>query len=614
MTAPAAIDAITRAWIRNPSDEKAAANGCTFDVERAAYAVWWIERCCRLYEGEQAGEPLLLHGCHECGTYDLPPANELPDWDEESQAICLERARRYAECVAADHRRDWQYECLMRLFGWVRFSEKWKRPVRRFKQGSVWVPKKNKKSPTLAAIGLYLTCGDGEPGQKTFFGAKDGNQAKEIAGQHAVKMLAQCDELADECDVNKGTSQITHRPTNSILKPMSSGNERTQQSKEGLNGSVLIDETHVVDRDFMSRISRAGISRSEPLQLEVSTAGNNPDGYGKERFDYALEVEAGKRDDEELFVAIYAAPQDLTDADLDADPLKWGRLANPAMGHTVDPEEFLRDYERSKRSLRTLLDFRMYRLNNWQRSASPWIRSSDWALCKRPFEEAELEGRECCAGLDLSKTQDMSSLVLVFPWENDPGVAEGLKTFRLLPFFWLPEVVAKEKGHLAPFEKWARDGLLQLTPGSVIDYGFIRAQFRRLAKRFVIRKLAYDVTYAEETTQALEQGVVDDMGKQLEEGTGVERVPFPQTVMEFAAPCKDFERFVLAGTLHHNGHPILEWQAGHVQVRRDPNDNIRPVKPKPGDVKKIDGIVAGIMGLREATLFEPPSAASITWI
>jgi hypothetical protein len=31
----------------------------------------------------------------------------------------------------------------------------------------------------------------------------------------------------------------------------------------------------------------------EPLQIEVSTAGNNPDGYGKSRFDLAREVEKG---------------------------------------------------------------------------------------------------------------------------------------------------------------------------------------------------------------------------------------------------------------------------------------------------------------------------------
>jgi hypothetical protein len=83
---------------------------------------------------------------------------------------------------------------------------------------------------------------------------------------------------------------------------------------------VLIDETHVVDREFVRRISRAGISRSEPLQIEVSTAGNNPDGYGKERFDYGPRSSGARSRPGAVRRRSTRRPQDLTDADLDADP------------------------------------------------------------------------------------------------------------------------------------------------------------------------------------------------------------------------------------------------------------------------------------------------------
>src|SRR5215831_7504542 len=226
------MDRATKKWIRNASDEKAAQSGCRFDESRGRFVVEWIERYCRLYEGEWAGQAMKLT--------------------------------------------DWQLDCTLRLFGWVRQSKKWKRLVRRFRAASIWVAKKNKKSPTLAAWGLYLLCGDGEPGQKIFLGAKDGRQARDIAGKHAVEMMLASQDLREECRLNRTTMQITHLPTKSLMIPLASSNARHQQSKEGLNGSVLIDECHVVDRDFVRRISRAGISRSEPLQLEVSTAGNDP--------------------------------------------------------------------------------------------------------------------------------------------------------------------------------------------------------------------------------------------------------------------------------------------------------------------------------------------------
>jgi hypothetical protein len=314
------IDKVSRAWTRNASDERAAANGCRFDVLRGAWTVWWIERFCRLYEGEgYAGTPVVLHGCHTCNHSELYATEEPWQNDDGTpgigQAIHLARAESFASCIAAGHAIDWQYECFMRIFGWVRYSDKWKRDVRRFRQSTIFVPKKSKKSPTLSALGMYLLCGDGEPGQKVFLAAKDGDQARKNAAKHAVEMLYQCPELFDResprdgiCTLNRSTLQITHEPSRSVMYPLSSSNASTQKSKEGLNGSVLIDETHVVDRAFVDIISRAGISRSEPLMAEFSTAGNNPDGYGKERFDYGLDVIAGKATDEELFAADLRRP------------------------------------------------------------------------------------------------------------------------------------------------------------------------------------------------------------------------------------------------------------------------------------------------------------------
>jgi phage terminase large subunit-like protein len=540
-------DKITRQWIRNASDERAVKSGCRFDPQRGQFVVDWIQKLCHLYEGEQAGELMQLA--------------------------------------------DWQYEVTMRLFGWVKRSSDWGREVRRFRRASIWIPKKNGKSPTLAAWGLYLLCSDGEAGQKVYSVAKDGRQAL-IAHTHALEMVRRSPELMAECTINRSTGQITHEPTRSFYRVVAGDNLNSQ---EGLNGSVLVDETHVVDRRLMKILRGAGISRSEPLQIEVSTAGNNPDGYGKGQWDYGQKVAAGEFTDEEFFFQAYAAPQDISHADLDARLVEVAKAANPTWGRIVKEGELKAHYNSAKASLGDLLDFLMYRLNIWQQSTNPWLKAGDWTRCKRVYSAEDLSGRPCWAGLDLSRTRDMSALVLLFPWDED-------ETYRLLPFFWLPEKVAREKNHLVPFLAWAEQGYLELTPGDVIDYGWIRSRFRKLAEQFEIRELAYDKTYAEETTQSLEQGVMDAAGKVIEEGTGVTRVEFPQTIMAFAKPTKDFERLVLAGKLQHNGHPILNWQIGHVQVKTDCNQNMRPVKPSRDDIRKIDGVVAAIMGLGQAML------------
>jgi phage terminase large subunit-like protein len=528
----------TRKWVRNPSDEAAVRNGCIFSEKRGKFVCDWVELYCRLYEGHAAGKPLVLL--------------------------------------------DWARDATMRMFGWLRWSNRWGRWVRRFSEASIWVAKKNGKSPTLAAWGMYLLCGDGEPGQKVFFGARDGQQAREIAGKHAIEMLAQSQVLSSQCTVNRTLMQITHEQSRSILRPLSSANSRTQESKEGINGSVLIDETHVCDRDFIRRISRAGLSRSQPFRIEVSTAGNNPDGYGRERFDRARRVEQAEPgyEDDRLFVAIHAAPQDVSDEELDADPLKYGRMANPAMGVLIDPEEYLRDYRASRSgSLQDWLDFKMYRLNVWQKGSNPWLREGDWGRCRRDFAEDDLAGMSCVAGLDLARTKDMSALTLVF---NNPDDGEAC---YLLPHFWIPRDRARELASLYPLMEWERAGFLTITPGATTPFGVIEDEFSRLSRIFDVEALAYDPRFAEDTTA------------RMEEQTGVERVLFVQNDNSFALPTEEFERLVIAGKLWHNGHPVLSWQAGHAHCMKKVSKAKRVVKPSESSTETVDGIVAAIMAL-----------------
>lgn len=526
------IDRLTKRWIRNAADERAAAAGCTFDEARGLFVVNWIQTYCRLYEGELAGEPMIL--------------------------------------------KDWQLETTMRLFGWVRWSDRWKREIRRFRQASVWVPKKNGKSPTLAAWGLYLLCGDGEQGQKVFLAAKDGKQAREIAGKHAMEMLRQSEDLSAECSTNENYSRITHEPTRSLMQPLSSSNTRTKESKEGLNGSILIDEVHVVDRDFVKRIDRAGISRSEPLHIEVSTAGNNPDGYGYDRFNYAKRVEAGTAPDDQLLTAIYAAPQDLSDEDLEANPLKYGRLANPTMGRIVDEAEFLADYQRSRPSIDELLQFKMYRLNIWQRAANPWLSNELWRNAQADYAEEDLEGLPCWGGLDLSLTRDMTAFALAFQ-------LEGL--IRLLCWFWLPESFVDANADRAPYRRWEHAGDLRVIAGDTIDQNLLRPELVELIQRFRPCQLRYDRKFAEQLTADLERE------------TGVERVEFAQNPQRMTQPCGDFERLMIEGRLEHNGQQVLAWQAGHVCLDRNERTGlVRPVKPKSGGRHlTIDGITACVM-------------------
>jgi len=86
---------------------------------------------------------------------------------------------------------------------------------------------------------------------------------------------------------------------------------------------------------------------------------------------------------------------------------------------------------------------------------------------------------------------------------------------------------------------------------------------------------------------------------------GFTMVPVRQGYAGMSPASKELERLVAAGRWRHGGHPILRWNADCVEVRRDNEGNIKPVKPDEArSTKRIDGVVAGVMGLDRAMRHE----------
>ena len=556
-------DKETRRAVEQPIDEVAIKRGARYDLARALWAIEWMETHLVLYEGPCAGEPFRC--------------------------------------------RDWQGEVSRRLFGWVRWSKKWERWVRRFRNAEVFIPKKNKKSPTLAAWAVYMLAGDGEPGQRVYLAAKDGTQAREIAGKHAIEMIVQS-PLMRECRTNAGEMSVTwygapvkgfqeakELPTRGTLRPMTSSNARTKASKQGLNGSLFVDEIHVVDRDFMSQVNRMGISRPEPIKAGVSTAGNNPDGYGKERFDYVINVNECRDGFEDVYTlgAIYAAPQDLSDEDLAADPVKWGKLANPAWGHTIDEEEFLADYRESAPQLSKLLDFKMYRLNIWQRAANPWLKADQWAACAESYGPEHLVGRVCGAAWDLARSRDMAALALCFPDAETGGDAESRadEPHRVLVWYWMPEeAIELYAGEVPQLRDWAAARRIRTCDGGAINYGQVEEETAEILSRYEVERFHYDPMFAAASAQRLV----------TEYGYDERRIAeMPQTAKHYTWPINVMENLIVAGKFHHPNCPVTNWQAGHVAVR-DRDGRRVLTKPDGEGWQKIDGIAASVMALDAA--------------
>ncbi len=461
----------------------------------------------------------------------------------------------------------WQWEdVILPLFAW-------KRPdgTRRFRKAYIEVPKKNGKSTLAAGLSLYLLVGDGEQGAEVYSAAADREQAS-IIYREAAQMVRASTELREHLQTVDSTKRVVFPGTGSWYKALSADAYR----QEGLNiHGLLFDELHAQkNRDLWDALTYGGAVRRQPLLIAITTAGWDRHSICWEQRQYAQQILDGTFDDISFFPYIACAEED----DDWTDPKVWEK-ANPSWGSLIKPEEMAEACAEAQASPTKENAFKRYRLNIWTEQDVRWLRMEAWDECGGAVDAEALKGRECFAALDLSTTTDLAALALLFPLDGG--------RFAWLPHFWIPADNARERERRdkVPYLTWAKQGLIELTDGNVIDYSKVMARTIEYATTYTIRELAVDRFQAEHMMQ-------------LFAGEGLEVVPYAMSFGSMTAPTKKLETLILSGAIDHGNNPVLRWMARNVSVATNGTEDLRPCKKK--SVERIDGIVAAIMALGRA--------------
>ena len=475
---------------------------------------------------------------------------------------------------------DWQERLVRNLFGVVKEDGN-----RQFKQCITFCAKKNGKTELAAAIALYLLCADHEQ-RAEIYGAAADRQMAGLVYSVAADMIRLSPALRKRCKILDSRKRIIYTPTNSFYQVLSSDADRAH----GVSAhGVIVDEVHVQKNpDLVNVLTKgSGDARQQPLQFIISTAGDNIHGIGYELFQKAQDIIAGRKTDPTIYPVIYAAdPSDPYDA-----PATW-RKANPSMGVTFSEASSREAGESAKQNPSELNAFLQLRLNIWTKQAIRWMPMDRWDACNAPVDLEKLRGRPCYAGLDLSSTQDLTALVLVFPpLEQD-------EPYTILPFAWVPEEtidVRSRKDHVN-YDLWRKQGFILATPGNVIDYQAIEMKIMELREIYDIREIAYDRW----NSQMLIQHLSDE---------GMTVIPFGQGMASMSPPTKELMRLTLEGKIAHGGHPVLRWCMDNAVVQTDAAGNIKLSKAKA--TEKIDLAVALVMALDRAIRNENSKTESV---
>lgn len=465
----------------------------------------------------------------------------------------------------------WQKEVLSDVYGTVNYNS-----IRSYRFAYLEIPKKNGKTTLIAGVALYhLVCDDND-GQ-IFCCAADKGQAS-IVYKAICGMRDQNEYLKSILKLTDSKKEIRNTETGTTLKVLSA----EAFTKHGINPTVVIfDELHCQpNRELWDVMTfGAGATRKEPIWWVITTAGDDPDrtSIGWEQHEYARRVRDKEIIDDNWYVKIFGASED----DDIWDEEVWKKV-NPSIGKAIDIEAVRKEAMTAKNSDSAERLFRWLRLNQWVTTkTSSWLSLKYWDSNKSDWKVEELLGQPCYGMLDLSSTEDLTTMCLLFPPNKER------KEWRAIWETWIPEdgLMARVKKDGVPYDLWEKAGYMQTTPGDCIDYSYIKERVLANTKLFKVKEMGFDKYFASQLSLELA-------------ACGVKMVEVIQGFRTLAPPMNEVKRLLMTDMLSNNGNPVARWCFGNVQVKTDENANERPVKGSRTD--RIDLFVALVGAMARA--------------
>lgn len=484
---------------------------------------------------------------------------------------------------------DWQLDEIMApIFGTVVWSEEFGRYVRRYRIAWIEVARKNGKSELLAGIALYLLVADDEEGAEIYGCANDRDQARKVYDV-AERMVHLSPLLSSRLKINKQSKRIYDIQTGSYYEV--SAADAGGNLGHNPHG-VVFDEVLTQKNSDLWNAMRTGMgAREQPLMVAATTAGDDPQSFGKSEHDEMEKVAEDPERARHVFVYIRKMPDD-------ADP--WDEslwhLANPALGSFLSIQALRDEATEAQNDPSKENSFRQYRLNQWVSQSTRWMPMHLWDKCTGDlwmtpsWGRDALLGRTAYAGFDLAAKFDLTAWALVIPGDepqDDPA--------HVLWRFWLPEAGLErlDQFHDGKFTRWARQGWITVTEGSVIDYDRVIDDVAEDARDF--RIVAADCD--EWSMWPVINRIAESLGLDVEQG---DITAYRNTYDRMSPGMTDLMGTVKRGLLRHHGNPVARFCFDQCEVRHaayDPN-LIRPEKPERGrDKARIDAVPAAAMAV-----------------
>lgn len=446
--------------------------------------------------------------------------------------------------------------------------------------------RKNAKTATSAFLLLLHLCGpEARPNSQLYSAAQSREQASILFG-YASKIVRMSPDLGEYVQVKDSAKTLVCPELGTLYRALSA----EASTAYGLSPVFSVhDELGQVKgprSQLYEAIETASAAHEEPLSIIISTQAPTDSDLLSLLIDDAL---TGA--DQRIKVALHTAP-------LDIDPFsdKAIRAANPHFDVFMNQGEVRKQATDAKRLPSMEAGYRNLILNQRVEARSPFINRTIWAENGAP--PRDLEGEEVWGGLDLSSVSDLTALVLV---GKDGSVNST---------FWLPAEGIEEKSRAdrVPYDLWAKDGYLNLTPGRAIEYEYIAEHLRGVFDSHKVQAIAFDRYNIRFLRPWLEKAgfTPEELEKFVEFGQGF---------ASMSPALRELEAKLLGKKLKHGNHPVLTMCAAHAVAVDGPTAGTRKFG-KSTESRRIDGMVslAQAIGVMPQDQTEAPKDYSVFFV
>ena len=460
----------------------------------------------------------------------------------------------------------WQKAFIQALFGFVDSET----GLRKYQKSILFVARKNGKSTLAAGIGLYMLTSAGEGGAEVYSVATKKEQAK-IVWEEARRMVKKSPALFKR--IRTLINGLFYDNNESFFKALASDSN----SLDGLNSFfVIADEIHAwKDKNLIDVMYDSMSGREEPIFSEFSTMGtvrenvfDNEYEYGSDLIETFEKTEVMK--DERILVIIYELdnPKEIEKEEC------WYK-PNPGLG-TIKNVNILRDkVKTANNNPNELPNLLCKDFNIRQNDQDKWL-TYEVIHNTATFSDDEIYNTYAIGGVDLSSTTDLTCATLIV-------IKNGIRYVKQQYFIPTQKLEYKINDDKIPYDKWEKRGLVTLCEGAKIDYCDVTQWFLKMQDDLKINTLW--VGYDPWNTQYW----VEEM-----KNYGFEMYEVRQGAKTMSNPMKQLEADLMDKVVNYNNNPILEWCLMNTSVKRDDNDNIRPVKGQKQRAR-IDGAVSLII-------------------